>query len=170
MSTALAAVIMAGGLEAASITYVTSEVGPSPGGIVYRHVFDFSMVPLMLNQELNLRFDPGIYQTLSNGVAPAGYDLLLFQPNSPQGAEGAYSLLALVNQPAPTGMFSVDFTLFSGSSPNGLRFSVNQLDANGGLLDTVALGLTNVPEPNTWWFGCGAAFFAGLMKLYRRRS
>ncbi len=161
---------MAFGLSAASITYDTSVVGTNGSGeTVYRYVFNLQDVQLLLNQELNIGFAVATYQSLLNGVAPGQFDLLLLQPNQPFGADGVYSLFALVNQPSMLGEFRVDFTLVSGQSLAGLAFVVSQFDVNGGFLNTVTSGLTEIPEPSTWVLATSGMFFAGLMKVSRQR-
>lgn len=170
MRSAVAAAMMAFGLHAATIVVQTSPVGVNGSGeTVYRSVLDLTNAPLALNQELNIRFPAATYQSLFNGVAPADFDLLLFQPNNPLGTEGAYSLLSLVNQPSMTGVFRVDFTLVGGQTPGGLAFTVNQFDANGVFQNTVPSGLTEAPEPGTWVLGLFGMFFAGLNKASQRR-
>lgn len=171
MRSAFVAAMMAYGLSAGSITYASSTVGTNGSGeTVYRYVFDLSDVPLQLNQELNIHFPAAEFGSLLNGVAPArDFDLLLFQPNAPFGADGAYSLLALVNQPAMTGLFRVDFTLIRNVFPSALVFAVNQFDANGEFLNTVTPGLTGTPEPSTWVLGTSGLIFAALIKGIQQR-
>ena len=163
--------MMAYGVSAASITYSSSTVGTNGSGeTVYRYVFDLSNVSLELNQELNIHFPAAEFGSLLNGGAPGGnFDLLLFQPNAPFGADGAYSLLALVNQPAMTGLFRVDFTLVRNVLPSALVFAVNQFDVNGEFLNTVTPGLTGTPEPGTWVLGISGLIFAALIKVIQQR-
>ncbi len=169
MKVAIVAVAIAGYVPAASITYDLSIVGANGSGdTVYRYVFNFLDAPLALNQELDIRFSAAQYQSLSNGVAPAGFDLQLFQPNFPPGADGDYSLFALVSNPSMAGIFSVDFTLFSGVTPTALQFFVNEYDDDGNFLNTVSSGLTEAPEPSTWWLGISGLLSVKLIRAARR--
>ena len=179
MRSALGAALMALGLSAASITYDTSTVGTNGSGeTVYRYVFHLTDVPLDLDQELSLRFAASEYQTLLNGQAPVGFDLLLFQPNVPGGADGVYSLVALISQPSMAGLFSVDFTLTGGGPPSGFTSFISDFDANGGILNTVAiantvgntvtLDLTETPEPSTLVLALSGVIFARLISAGSR--
>ena len=49
---------------------------------------------IQCNNEIDILFDTPLFSQISNGVAPAGFDLLLFQPNNPPQAAGDYSALA----------------------------------------------------------------------------
>jgi hypothetical protein len=172
MSLAFYALIMAGCLSAATISSSLSTVGTNGfGDTVYRYTYDLANLTLQINQELNIRFAVDTYQELLNGVAPGGgeFDLLLFQPNSPGGADGAYSLLALVNHPDMNGIFSVDFVLLPGATPTGVQqFFVNQLDGDGNFLNTVSSDLIGIPEPGSLWLGLSGLLAAGLVRAAGR--
>src|ERR1700730_12481356 len=95
-------------LSAATIDFSVSTVGVNPSGeTLYRYLYSLAGVSLLNNQEVDIRFGPVLYGTLSNGVAPAGFNLQLLQPNNPPGASGDYSVLALLNNPPVSGVFSV---------------------------------------------------------------
>lgn len=172
MRSAIVAVSLAYGLSAASITLSTTVVGPNgSGNTVYRYDFDLSgLPPLEQDQELRILFPAATYQSLSNGVAPSGFDLLVLPPNVPAGADGVYSLLSLMHQVSMLGSFSVDFTLVGDTLPNGIRFDVNEFDANGEFLDTVTSGLTEVPEPRAWVLMAAGTLFVGLLQAAGRRK
>lgn len=133
--------------------------------------FDF-----LLNEALDIQFGQlgsnNVFGQLSNGVAPAGFDLLLFQPNNPPQAPGDYSALALVDHPSLTGTFSVDFTLTGTGMPGSQVFSISQFDSNGNFVGLVASGSTQlvgsgVPEP-AGFLPCGVALIIGGIFLARR--
>jgi hypothetical protein len=115
-----------------------------------------SGIDFLANEELDLQFGQlgsnNLFGQLSNGRAPAGFDLMLFQPNNPPQAPGDYSALAIVDHPSVTGTFSVDFTLTGIGLPGSQVFSISQFDSNGNFVSLVASGITQlvssgVPEP-----------------------
>lgn len=133
--------------------------------------FDF-----LVNEALDIQFGQlgsnNLFGQLSNGVAPAGFDLLLFQPNNPPQAPGDYSALALVDHPSLTGTFSVDFTLTGTGMPGSQVFSISQFDSNGNFVNLVASGSTQlvgsgVPEPASF-LPCGVALIIGGIFWARR--
>ena len=133
--------------------------------------FDF-----LVNEALDIQFGQlgsnNLFGQLSNGVAPAGFDLKLFQPNNPPQAPGDYSALAIVDHPSLTGTFSVDFTLTGTGMPGSQVFSISQFDSNGKFVNLVASGSTQlvgsgVPEP-AGFLPCGVALIIGGIFLARR--
>ena len=133
--------------------------------------FDF-----LLNDALDIQFGQlgpdNLFGQLSNGVAPAGFDLMLFQPNNPPQAPGDYSALAMVDHPSLTGTFSVDFTLTGVGMLGSQVFSISQFDSNGNFVGLVASGSTQlvgsgVPEP-AGFLPCGVALIIGGIFWARR--
>jgi len=133
--------------------------------------FDF-----LLNEALDIQFGElgpdNLFGQLSNGVAPAGFDLMLFQPNNPPQAPGDYSALAIMDHPSLTGTFSVDFTLTGTGMPGSQVFSISQFDSNGNFVGLVASGSTElvgsgVPEP-AGFLPCGVALIIGGIFWARR--
>jgi hypothetical protein len=109
---------------------------------------------LECSEALDIQFDQTMFGQLSNGIAPAGFDLLLFQPNNPPQAPGDYSALALVDKPSLLGQFSVDFTFTGQGTPGSQAFTIDQFDSNGGFQGVVLTGETaplasSVPEPSS---------------------
>jgi hypothetical protein len=147
------------------------------GSNLFRYNFTLSGIDLMANQEIDIQFDPHIFAQLSNGVAGPGFDLLLFQPNTPLGVHGDYSALALVNLPSITGPFSVNFTLLTGAVlPTSQPFFI--FDDSFFPAKTLVSGSTTavstgpvVPEPGGFWL-CGLALLvvAGGCRVRRRLS
>jgi hypothetical protein len=134
------------------INYSVGVLGTTGGGdTLYRYTYTLSGIAFMQNQELDIEFDPTVVGELSNGVSPAGFDLLLLQPNDPTGAPGEYSLLALVNNPSLAGTFSVDFT-FHGPGVPGIQqfflFDDSQVPAVQIEMGNTSAAVTGAtPEP-----------------------
>jgi hypothetical protein len=157
-----------GSISAGTIQYHVLDLGQNTFRVTYS-VNDYSFEE---NQELALEFDPAVYQSLSNGIAPAGFDLLLLQPNNPLGAFGIFSALALINDPVLSGIFSVDVVLAGAGRPGEQSYAINQLDENGILLSTISSGVTvdaTTPEPATLPMAGLALLIGGLLPAVRRR-
>jgi hypothetical protein len=138
--------------SAGIISYEVNQLGSTLSGTTaYRISYTLQDLSFMVNQELDIRFDPAIYLTLSNPVVPAGFDVLVIQPNNPPGAYGDFSAMALFDRPAVSGVFSVD--VISTGRPGSQPFQINQLTVDGRLqlkLDSGAtLDAAAVPEPVT---------------------
>jgi hypothetical protein len=136
------------------VKYSVTVLGTQNGMPAFRYTYSISGIDFFQGEELDIRFDPSTYASIYNGVAGGAFDLLLFQPNSPPGAPGDYSLLALANHPALTGPFSVDVTYAGKGSPGTQQFFL--FDDNGA--DSVLVGSgqtatggdpTSVPEPSS---------------------
>jgi hypothetical protein len=125
------------------------------------------------NQELDLQFDPSMFEGLSNSVGPVGFDILLLQPNSPPGTSGDLSALALVNNPDLASGFSVDVTMTGSNRPGVQRFAINQLDEHGVIVSTILRGDTApvvaTPEPATFLLAAIALLVWGLLFAVGRR-
>jgi hypothetical protein len=161
--------LMAGDLRAnAIIQYQVTDLG----GTLHRYNYTLSGFDLLANDEIVIEFDPALYGALSNGQAPAGFDLMLFQPNHPVGAWGEYSALAMANSPLTTGTFSVDF-VYSGSGPPGAQQFLVYDDnpgSNAILISGDSGPLVSSPEPSSLWL-CGiGAIMTGLGLSSRRRT
>ncbi len=164
----LLAGILVGNVNAAAIQLQVTNLGLNS----YRYNYTLTGFNLQANQELDIRFDPNIYLSLSNGVAPADFDLLLLQPNNPPGTFGDYRAFALVNSPSLAGPFSVDVLLKNGASPDSQQFLINQYSPAGLLLSSTPGGFTTsaVPEPATISLGFLAIFIGGAVRAVRRRA
>jgi hypothetical protein len=139
------------------------------------------------SNEIDIDFDASLFSAISNGVAPAGFSLLLFQPNNPPQAPGDYSALAVVANPASS-PFSVDFTLTgagmsvcSSASPQGCAqtFNINEfantMTAGGeicygcGMFEGTVQGpelttplVSAVPEPASVWLVGAVIIIVGI--------
>jgi hypothetical protein len=150
----LCACVLIPNLSAGTIGYSVTALGPS----TYHYDYLLSGVPFVANEELDIRFDPTIFASLSNGVAGNGFLFIpCCQPNNPPGVFGDYEIIALSNISMPTGSFGVDVTVFAGASlPGSQPFFLNQLDSNGVILFNISAGFTEAgrsapdaaPEPS----------------------
>jgi hypothetical protein len=173
--------LITSGLTASSIKTNLSNAGTNGfGETVYEYDYIITGLDLLQNQELAIQFDPSIYKELSNGVAPATFSLLLFQPNLPPGASGEYSALSTVDHPSMTGPFSVQFTLTDlgmilRNELGPQVFVVNKYDSNGGFVGIVTSGSTSpganntVPEPSSLSLTSVGLMLSGVGWALRRR-
>jgi hypothetical protein len=169
----LLSALLAGGLSASPI--IQYQITTNGATATYQYFvsgFDF-----LVNQELDIQFgqlgSSNIFGLLSNGKAPAGFDVMLFQPNNPPQAPGDYSALAVVDHPSLSGPFSVDVTLTGTGVLGSQFFTISQFDSNGMFVSVLASGSTepqgsDAPEPASFW-PCGMAFvIAGV--FWARRA
>jgi len=163
----LFASVTVGTLSAGTVAWQTMDLG----GDNYRITYSITGISFLINQEFDIQFDPTVYQQLSNGVAPAGFDVLLFQPNNPPGTPGDLSAVSLTDYPDLSAGFSVDVLMAGTARPGIQQYSINQLDANGVIVSTVASGVTTaaVPEPATLLMVGLALLIGGALPPIRRR-
>lgn len=176
--------LVAANLPAGTVSYDFSTTPIAPpadapaGSTVLQVTYLLSNFSFLANEELDIQFDPALYGELSNGQAPSGFVLNLFQPDNPLGAPGDFSALATVDNPSLTGSFSADVVFYGTGQPGPQSYSINQYDAQGNFLDTVSSGSSTpandapVPEPGSFWLGgIGLVIGAGRwVKRFRSRS
>jgi len=168
--------ILAINLLSATIEFDVSVVGTTGSGeTLYRYIYSLDQLTLQQNMEVDIRFDPALYGELLNPLAPADFDLLILQPNNPPGTFGDYSVLALVNNPAVNGLFSVDFTFTGPGMPGSQPFFINLIDPVSGAITPIDSGVTTaagavVPEPGTLSFGCAALLTTILARALKRAA
>lgn len=134
--------LVAASLSAGSLQVQVTQLGSNS----FRFTYVLSNYTFQANQELAIQFDPTLYASLSNPMAPSGFSVVLLQPNNPPGTVGYYSARALVNNPSLVGPFSVDFMYLGTGYPGAQSFTVNQLDQNGNLeAAAVDAGYTSSP-------------------------
>jgi hypothetical protein len=175
LSRLLAVLILATGcLSAAQITFLTTLVTPgSPGAAVWQNDYTLTGFSFVTNEDLQIMFDPTIFQTLSAGVAnpTSDWDLLVLQPNPAQPFDGVYDLLARLDGPAFTGPFSIQYTLFGEAPPTVQPWQVVQLDSSfipGPILDSGVADNPGIPEPGTIWLGIAGVCLVALGTARRR--
>jgi hypothetical protein len=139
---------------------------------------------LQCSNEIDIEFAPTVFNQISNGVAPSGFDLLLFQPNNPPQAPGDYSALATVNNPSMA-PFRVDFTFNPGMS-SGIpcsstpdfcqKFSIQSFDSSGFFEGFAEPGpefttprVSGVPEPASISLGGAGLIICGVFWLCASR-
>lgn len=152
----LSAGLLATHLSAAVIQFQVTDLGSN----VHEYQYFVSGLTLQANQAIDLRFDPALYGSLSNGVADAAFNLILIQPNNPPGAAGDYRAITPKANPSLVGPFKVDFTFTGAGTPGSQPFLINQYSAAGLFVSTIDSGvttpLTGVPEPTTVALSCAA--------------
>ncbi len=141
-------------LSGGTVEFSVIPTGPN----AFHYDYTLTGFPLLVNQELDIRFDPTIFASLANPTAGAGFFVIpCCQPNNPPGVFGDYAILALSNIATPTGVFGVDVVMIGSAQPGSQPFFLNQLDANGNILFNVAAGFTGssqtagtstTPEPS----------------------
>jgi hypothetical protein len=170
----LGAVLLAAGLfchtESSHGAVVMTASPTHVAGFVYRYDISLSEFVTGAGTGFTLYFPLANVVALSNPVASGDWDVLVFDPDSPPGANGAYDALALVNTPSLTG-FSVDATLTGGTPPLGLTFEIYQLSPflileTGTTLPAAG---AEIPEPATTTL-TGLALLAAGLPLWRRRQ
>lgn len=160
-----------------SVEYAVTALG----GNNYRYTYTVTGGDFLLNQALELQFAATDFLFLGPAAAPnSDWDGLVLQPNNPVGADGVWSLLALVDHPGLAGLFTIDFQWTGAGAPSLQHYFVNQYDEFGGFVaqvsegDTVPFvptGPTAVPEPSSAaMFGAGGVLAATYLGLQRRRQ
>jgi len=149
----------------------------SLGGAAYQYNYSLSGITFQANEELDIRFDPATYNSLSNGVAPAGFNLVLLQPNNPPGVFGDYTALAQIANPSTAGPFSVQFIYTGQGQPGSQPFFLQQFNSDGVFISTVSAGFTtstttasDVPEPASLTLVSASLLLGGLWMVRRRRQ
>ena len=156
-------------LIAGTIGFQVTNLGENS----YRYTYVVSDFTFALDQELDIRFDPTLYGTLSNGAAGSDFAVLLLQPNNPPGAFGDFSALALAQNPSLAVVFSVDFTFLASGKPGAQPFLVNQFDASGNFVSTLTSGSTTLqetaPEPACLLLTGAGLLMTAMLRSIRRR-
>jgi hypothetical protein len=173
LSLALAAMVfsLAGTARAGTVEYDFSAVGSN----LYRYSFILADMALNSHQALEIRFDPAIYASLTDGVAGSDFSLTLLQPNNPPGTFGDYNVLALTDNASLQGPFGVAVSFVGAVQPGSQSFVINQFDEAGKYLSTIDSGITtavtgSVPEPDTTLLVQAVLLAGGAWWGLRRRS
>src|SRR5579884_2923537 len=103
---------------AVTIQSQVSELGTNSSGEAEgRYTYFVSDLTLQSTQELDFRFDPALFDMISNPVADAAFSTLVLQPNNPPGVHGDYTLTPVADGTTVTGPFSIDFTYIGPGLP-----------------------------------------------------
>ena len=161
-------IVVPGYICAGTIQYTVTPLG----GNEYTYNYILGGFSLAQGNEVDIRFDPLLYSTLSNGVAGPDFTLLLLQPNNPPGAFGDYSASANVDNPSLAGPFSVDFEWLGSGLPGSQPYFINRYDQTGQHVieqgqTTLAGGNNTVPEPGTFTLAAMALLIAGMSRVRR---
>ena len=165
---------------AATVKFEVTNLGTLGGQTVsgispqlQRYTYYLSEISLLRGQELDIRFNPALFSSLTAGASDPGFNVMVFQPNQPVGAFGDFSALALWDQSSSVASFSVDFLYYGGGSAGPQPYFINQFNANGGFT-TLQSGLTSlpqsaqVPEPRTFLLCAAALLACGIWRAPRR--
>lgn len=168
--------LILGGLSAVSafggsiIQYDVANLG----GNKYSYTYSLSGLAFQAYQELDIRFDPALYSTLSNASVGNGFQGLILQPNNPPGAAGIYSAFTTTAIASPAGIFSVDFLYLGAGQPGPQEYYINLYDMDGYRVATTTSGWTTpnsaVPEPSSFWLAAGGLLMGVAVYTARRRS
>jgi hypothetical protein len=178
--------LLAFGMSATTITYQLTTNGTT-GSYEYFVSGFTAMQPctnnpaLECSDEIAIDFDATVFSGISNGVAPTGFSVLLFQPNNPPQAPGDYAALAVVANPSAS-PFSVDFTLTGSGTPGPQTFNINEFNSSvlfEGVAQSPSLTtplVNNVPEPASALLIAGGIIIGSVflgsrfLRLKRARS
>ena len=156
-------------LQAGTIQYQAINLG----GNQFQYSYLISGFTLQANQEIDIRFDPTLFGTLSNGVAGSDFSLLLLQPNNPPGASGDYAAFTAIANPSLAGPFRVDVTFLGSGQPGGQPFFINQYGSAHNFLFTdlnqSGTTVSVIPEPGSFTL-CGAGIILVCLWTVRRRA
>ena len=163
--------LLAVDLSAAVIQFQVNDLGAN----LHSYTYFVSGLTLQANQAIDIRFDPALYSTLTNGVTGSDFNLVVAQPNNPPGTFGDYRAIAKTDNPSLAGPFSIAFTFLGNGAPGSQQFLINQYTAAGLFVSTLDSGVTTpfqqtgIPEPATLSLGCMALLLGGIVKSVRRK-
>lgn len=164
------AALIATNVSASMVEYWSTDLNTN----LYDCAYFLSGMTLQVDQQLDVRFDPTLYGTLSNPQVPVGFITLLLQPNNPPGTFGDFEVTPLTDNLSLVGPFSVDVVSL-GNDPGGSQpYFINQFDANGNFLYTVDAGFTvyagDTPEPAVFALVGIALLAGGAWRHIRKRA
>lgn len=124
---------------------------------------------LECSDEIAIDFDPSVFSSIANGQGPAGFSILLLQPDNPPQSPGDFIALAEVANPLwfP---FSVDFTLTGAGPPGPQTFSIIEVNSSGfidGVAQNPELTIPYVPEPGSVLLAGAVIAFGSVFSGYR---
>src|SRR5260370_24983039 len=118
-------------LSAGTVEFSVIPTGPN----AFHYDYTLTGFPFLVNQELDIRFDPTIFASLANPTAGPGFFVIpCCQPNNPPGVFGDYAILALSNIATPTGVFGVALVVSGSAQPGSQPFFLHHFDPHRTLL------------------------------------
>jgi len=174
LSYLVVAILMAVSLNAG---VVQEQVTPALTPATFQFAFQLSGFDLSAGQALDIEFDPAVYLALSDGSAPAGFNVTLLQPNNPQGTTGDFIVEENSGATASSaGIFSLDAALNAAGQPGSLPFFLYTVDSAGMFEDLIQSGATTLvtgalitPEPLSFWFAGFSLFAVGMSRRLAAR-
>jgi len=155
---------------ASTITFTASDLtDTTPGKDLWQYSYVVSDHVFAADTGFTIYFDYRFFEDLVAGPSPAGWDLLVAQPNPALPDDGFFDALASSNPASLSDPFLVSFVWSGTGAPASQRFEVYTLPVQGGI-DIVEEGRTTssvIPEPGTiFLLGVGVL---GLVAAKRRR-
>lgn len=148
-------------LRGASVTYALADLG---GGF-WRYDYSIASPTFVPGQGITFHFAPDLYSSLSNPIAPAGWDPLVYPAGIPAGATGEFDLLAAIPNPGLTGI-SIEFEYLGTGQPGSQPFDTYTLDPVFTVLEQ-GNTTSGVPEPSVLLLAIGG-LGAIACRRYRR--
>jgi PEP-CTERM motif-containing protein len=147
----LALLASAATASAGTVTYDVASLGGTSWRYDYQLANDGLPLPV---DEFAIYFDAALYRDLRDAAGPAGWDLLVAQPDPGLPDDGFLDALALLQPLAPgatLGDFSITFDFFGAGAPDAQAFQF--LDSS--TFQVLDAGVTQlrapvaVPEPSS---------------------
>ena len=145
-----------------------------PGQDLWQYNYYVSGRTFSANQDFTIFFDYVKYSQLQSpppAVSP-DWNLLVLQPDLQLPDNGAYDALAVVNNPSTANVFHLTFVWLGAGTPGSQPFTIDQLDAQGNVLQVLETGntipLQTTPEPGTWLL-CLAGLATLTFRMAKRR-
>lgn len=162
---------------AVAISFEVIDVPDSvPGDDLWQYSYRVSDFVPSENTAFEILFDPALYGGLDElpPFVSSDWDIITLQPDPFLPDLGRYSALALVDGASLADAFPVSFLWLggAGTAPGAQPFELNEFDAQGNFLGTLATGDTvPVPEPHALLFvSAGLGSLAARMLRSRRRA
>jgi hypothetical protein len=135
-------------LSAVSITSQLSAAAQMPGAdATYQYTYNITNLTLQANEELDIYFDPSVYQEVSDAIVGSDFQYVLFAPSSSPSEPGDFGIAPNSNNTVVNGPFGVSFTLTGQGVPGPQYFTVSEFSPSGGLIGIVASGMTSMQSP-----------------------
>lgn len=137
----------------------TDLTDTTPGQDLWRFTYTLDSFTFQANEGFSVFFDFLKYTDLHNPTPnpSAIWSAITVQPDLLLDADGFFDAQALVNLPATSGSFSVDFTWLGTDAPGAQPFYTYDSNFHPVFTGTTVVLGTGVPEPEPWMLsGMGA--------------